>query len=435
VSTPLTRSTRVRGAHVAEPVGKYSGRSRVLWTFADQGLSSLTNAGLSIVVARTVSSDDFGAFSLALLTFSFIVGLVRAFVGEPFVVRFSSVSGLERRRGTSYASGAAITLGVLASGVCLVVALVIGGPAALAFTALAICLPGLVLQDTWRHVFFASGRPAAATLNDLVWTVLQVILLWVLLAGHHDSVFLITLSWGASAVAAAFVGYVQTGIVPSPRAIVAWLKETRDIGVQLGLGFTVNMGAVNLATYAIGGIVGLVAVGALRATQVVLGPLNLLFAGFNAFVLPMLSRAAVEGERLLRRAVLGSLALGSVAGVWVAIMVLLPDRFGRMILGDSWAGASRVMLPAGLLLVAGALVLGASNSLVALSRADLMLRTTMVQAPLMLGLGLFGAWRWGVAGGAYGFAIAQLIGLVVCWYNFLQADVDPRRWAQSPPIE
>ena len=416
-------------AEAAQAAAKYSGRSRIVWTFADQALSSLTNAALAVVVARTVSKGDFGAFALALLTFSFIVGLVRAFVGEPFVVRFSAASEAERRRGTAHASGAAVSLGVLASLICLAAAAVIGGETAATFTALALALPGLMLQDTWRHMFFAVGRPRAATINDLVWTVLQFGLLGLLLARGNDSIFLITLAWGVSALVAAFVGYLQTGIAPAPLASLSWLRETKDISVQLGLGFTLNMGAINLVTYVIGGIVGLAAVGAVRAAQTVLGPLNLLFAGFNAFVLPVLSRAAVAGERLLRPALLGSAALAGVASIWIAILVLLPRDLGHLILGDSWDGAHQVMLPSGLVLLAGALVLGASNSLVALSRADLMLRITVVQAPLMLILGILGAWQWGVVAATYGLVIAQTVGLVFCWYLFIKADADHRRWA------
>jgi O-antigen/teichoic acid export membrane protein len=261
--------------------------------------------------------------------------------------------------------------------------------------------------------------------------VLQFGLLGLLLARGDASVFMITLAWGVSAVVAAVVGYLQTGIAPSPLATASWLRETRDISVQLGLGFTLNMGAINLVTYIIGGIVGLAAVGAVRAAQTVLGPLNLLFAGFNAFVLPVLSRAAVAGDRLLRPAVLGSAALTGVASVWVAILVLLPARIGHLLLGASWDGAHRVMLPSGLVLLAGALVLGASNSLVALSRADLMLKVTTVQAPLMLVLGVLGAWQSGVVAATYGLVIAQAVGLVFCWYLFVQADADPRRWARS----
>jgi hypothetical protein len=72
-------------------------------------------------------------------------------------------------------------------------------------------------------------------------------------------------------------------------------------------------------------------------------------------------------------------------------------------------------------------VLGASNSLVALSRADLMLKVTTVQAPAMLVLGGVGAWRGGVVAAAYGVAIAQAIGVSFCWFLFLRADADPVR--------
>jgi O-antigen/teichoic acid export membrane protein len=421
-------------AEAAEEPVSYGGRSRIIWTFADQALSSLTNAALAIVVARSVSDDDFGAFAIALATFSFVVGLVRAFVGDPFVVRFSAANEQERRRGTAHASGAALTLGVLASLVCLIAAAIVAGVLGSALIALAVALPGLMLQDTWRHMFFAAGRPKAATINDLVWTVLQFGLLGLLLTQGRESVFLITLAWGVSAVVAAFVGYLQTGVRPSVSATWSWLQETKDIGVQLGLGFTINMGSINLVTYAIGGVVGLAAAGALRASQTVLGPLNLLFAGFNAFVLPLLSRAAVAGDRLMRTALLGSSALTAVASVWVTILVLLPADIGRALLGDSWAGADRVMLPAGLVLLAGALVLGASNSLVALSRADLMLRVTGLQAPLMLILGIGGAWLDGVVLAAYGLATAQMIGTAFCWFLFVKADADPRRWS-GPEVD
>src|SRR5689334_21393424 len=113
----------------------------MLWTFADQALSSLTNAALAIVVAKSVSEDDFGAFALAALTtFGFVVGLGRAFVGEPFVVRFSAANEAERRRGTAHGSGAALIFGALGGVICLWIAAAVGGEAGPAFAALAVSL-------------------------------------------------------------------------------------------------------------------------------------------------------------------------------------------------------------------------------------------------------------------------------------------------------
>jgi O-antigen/teichoic acid export membrane protein len=410
------------------PTTRGSGRNRMLWTFADQGLSSLTNAALAIVVARTVSSSDFGAFSLALVTFAFVIGLGRGMIGDPFVIRFTDAASASRRRATAQATGAAIVFGLLTGTLCALAALFVSGHTRMALLALALSLPGLMLQETWRHTFFAAGRPAAATLNDLVWTVVQFLLLGLLFLHGSESIFLITLAWGLAALIAAALGVVQTGIAPAPLATMKWFRETRDLNVRMGLDFALNMGAVNLAIYLIAGILGVAAVGALRAAQVLLGPLTLLFAGMSAFVLPVLSRQAGTGRSLVRMAMLasGTVALGATA--WVVTLILLPASIGVRILGDSWAGASSVMVGSGIVSIAVAFVIGASLGLKALRRADQMLRVTFLQAPIMLILGAYGAWQWGAPGAAYGFAFAQVFGLVICWTIFLRADAAPRHW-------
>ena len=404
-----------------------STRSRVFWTFADQALSSLTNAALALVVAKSVSKNEFGAFSLALVSFAFIVGLSRSMIGDPFVVRFTDASAGVRRRATAHAAGAAVVFGLAAGAVCAVAAMLLAGQARMALLALALSLPGLVLQETWRHTFFSAGRPRAATINDLIWTVVQFVLLAALLLSGHASIFLITGAWGFAATLAALIGILQTGIRPAPLATVAWFRATRDLNVRMGLDFALNMGAVNLAIFLVTGLVGLVGAGALRAAQVLLGPLNLLFAGVSAFILPMLAKRAGNG-RISGLAGLTSLANGTIAAGWVGILLLLPKSVGVEVLGESWDGARSVMAGSGIVSVAVAFVIGPSLGLKALRRADQMLRVTFLQAPIMLGLGAFGAWQWGAPGAAYGFAVAQVFGLVVCWSIFIQADRAPRSW-------
>jgi O-antigen/teichoic acid export membrane protein len=412
----------------APPLG--SARSRVVWTFADQALSSLTNAALAVVVAKSVSSTEFGAFSLALVSFAFIVGLGRSMIGDPYVVRFTDADAGTRHRATAQAAGAAVVFGAASGLVCAVAGLLLSGQARMALLALALSLPGLVLQETWRHIFFSSGRARAATINDLIWTVIQFALLAVLLLSNQDGVFLITLAWGFAALVAAVVGISQTGVRPAPLATMAWFRETRDLNVRMGLDFALNMGAVNLAIFLVTGLVGLIGAAALRGAQVLLGPLNLLFAGVSAFVLPVLSKQAGTG-RLFRLAALTSVVGGAIASTWVAVLLLIPESMGVRILGESWDSARSVMFGSGIVSAAVAFVMGPALGLKALRRADQMLRVTFMQSPLMLGLGAVGAWQWGASGAAYGFAIAQVFGLVVCWTIFIKADRAPRTW-QTP---
>ena len=37
------------------------------------------------------------------------------------------------------------------------------------FLAFALVQPGILIQDSWRFVFFADGRPEMAAANDVVW--------------------------------------------------------------------------------------------------------------------------------------------------------------------------------------------------------------------------------------------------------------------------
>lgn len=415
----------------AEPSGG-SGR-RALWTFTDQALSSLTNAALTIVVARAVGADDFGAFALALLTFSFVIGLGRSTIGDPYVIRFSDADRTARHTATRQAAGAAVALGLCAGAICVVAGLLIPQTQSRdALIALAMSLPGLLLQDTWRYAFFAAQRPAAATVNDAVWAVLQFSLLAVLLARDVESVFWITLAWGMSALVAAVLGVFQMRVVPSVASAGRWFYLTRDLNIRMGIDFAFNMGAVNLAIYVITAVVGLVAAGALRAAQTLLGPLNLFRSGLDSFVLPMMSRMAGTGRSLLRPAAATSAAATLVSSTWVGTLLLLPASVGEDVLGDSWDGARSVMIGTGIVQISVSIVLGASLGMKALRRADQLLRVTVIQAPLIIGFGCIGAWQWGIVGAANGFGLAQFVGTILSWYYFRGANVGERHWVTQP---
>ena len=73
-------------------------------------------------------------------------------------------------------------------------------------------LPGLLLQDTWRFSFFASGQGGKAFVNDITWALALVPLLY--LASQDASVTRFVLAWGGAAAFAALVSGLQAGIRP-----------------------------------------------------------------------------------------------------------------------------------------------------------------------------------------------------------------------------
>jgi O-antigen/teichoic acid export membrane protein len=410
-------------AAAADVAPSSSLRHTAVWTLADQAVSSLTNAGLAIIVARSVSDTAFGAFSIALLTFSFVIGASRAMISDPLVIRYSAADWPRLVDATRRAGGLALIAGIASALVCAIAGLLMGNPdARTALLALAIAWPGLLVQDLWRYAFYAAGRPQAAFLDDVIWSVLQFGLVGALLATGNGSILMITLAWGCSAMIAGIIGCLQMRALPAPSRGWGWFREHRQMSIEMGLSYGVNMGAVNLATYVVGAIAGLAGVGGLRAAQTLLGPLQLLFSGVSSFVLPMMSRRVAAGGHVRGPAMLTAGVAAAISLTWVTILMLIPTSAGVRLLGASWDGAREVLLATGVVSIAVSIAMGGSLGLKALSRSDFMLSVIMVQAPLIIGLGAIGAMMNGAAGAAVGFAIAQVVGAVLSWLMFLMAD-------------
>src|SRR3984957_5833887 len=78
---------------------------RLSWGLADQAMCSLTNFLLSAYIARNLGATQFGAFSLAYLTYGFANNASRGLSIEPLLVRFSGPELTRWRRATGGGPG------------------------------------------------------------------------------------------------------------------------------------------------------------------------------------------------------------------------------------------------------------------------------------------------------------------------------------------
>ena len=179
---------------------------RVGWGVADQALSSLTNFGLTVLVARQVDTGQLGGFSLAFGTYLITLGISRALCTEPLMVRYSASTRTQWREGAAMAAGASLGTGMIAGIACLIAGKVLGGSLGRTFAVLGLSLPGLLLQDSWRYAFVAAGNPLQAFVNDLVWAVVLFPSVLGFIAIGHSSVVWLTLAWGGAATVAAVIG-------------------------------------------------------------------------------------------------------------------------------------------------------------------------------------------------------------------------------------
>jgi hypothetical protein len=399
---------------------------RLGWGIGDQALSSLTNLALSVFVARSVTTREFGGFSIVFATYLIALGTSRAVTTEPLAVRYAATEGEVWRSGAASATGTALIVGFTMGIATALLGLVIGGRWTGPYLALSITLPGLLLQDSYRFAFIAAARGRLAFLNDLVWAVVLLMALLIV----PRSVTWFVLAWGGAATVAGLVGSAQARLLPQPLRATAWWREHRDLIPHFLAMFITMMGAAQLTLYAAAIVAGLAAAGALRAAQVLLGPLNVLFLGVRLIGVP-------EGVRLLRRSALRlrkgmtvlSVSLSTCALGWGVAVSLLPGKVGSELLGSSWGPARRLLIPFTIMMASAAVQLGAVVGVRSLAAVKLGLRAQGIEACLTIAGGVGGAVLGGAVGAAYGLAIAYVLEAAEWWWFFNRA-VDESRIRQ-----
>jgi O-antigen/teichoic acid export membrane protein len=391
---------------------------RVGWGLLDQALSSLTNFALGVVIAREVNQSAFGAFGIAFATYLIVLGISRATGSEPLVIRYSRSPEEDWRGAAGRASGMAVVVGLATGTLCVIAGVVADGSLRSALIALGVVLPGLLVQDVWRFALFAAGRGSDALLNDLAWAVVLFPALGLLIATGQTSVGSFILAWGTAATAAAVIGAWQTRAIPRPTGARGWFREHRELTPR----FLGEFGAFNASTqltiYGVGAIVGLASVGSLRAADLLLGPLTVLFLGINLVAVPEGVRALDVSPLALRRvSLLFSALVATAALTFGAVIHFLPPRVGTALLGASWDGAHKVIFLLALSRAGTGFAAGATAGLRSLGAAKRSLRARLICVPLVIAGGIGGAAIAGVRGAAAGLALSSCIEASVWWWQ------------------
>jgi O-antigen/teichoic acid export membrane protein len=381
---------------------------RAGWNLADQVLSALTNAALTIVIARTVDDDGkLGAFSVAFLLFCFLIVVERALVGQVVGIRHSDETPEDMRVVAGRGLGTVLVLGVVSGAILVGAGAWIGGLVGPALMAVGLTMAPLLMQDSARMIFFAQGHPARAALNDAVWAVVQFSAIAVLARTGTASTWSLVLAWGGAAAVCVLLAMVQLRAVPRPLATVGWIRQHRDIVGYLLPDNLLTSGGLQASTLFVGKMVGLGGMAAFRGGQVLVGPLGIVGSALMGFATPELSRRPHLTPRARWRIALGTgAAVGVVSLAYTLVLVMLPESVGTWLFRSSWDDAKSVLLPMALFVSVAGVSLGPALMLIAMGRTKLTFRVTVVETPLVLLLMPLGAWLDGAPGAAWGQFVA-----------------------------
>ncbi|WP_371676587.1 hypothetical protein [Streptomyces sp. NBC_01276] len=375
----------------------------------DQAASSATNILVLVLAARLSSASGFADFSMVYVTFSVLLGLNMAYVGQTVVLEKGEGLPPDEVRGrlaTVCRSSVLFTAAAsaVAAAVLAVVGPVLAGDAGRAFLALGLVLPLVLVQDGLRYCFSALRVPERALAADSLRLLCVVAALAAQPAGA--SAGRLVLVWGLSALPALGLGlWLLRPHVRGARAELRPYLRRGHLGQRFVVEFAVGNGSSQLAVLGLGAFATPLAVGALRGATTLFGPLNVLFNSANAFGPPVVGRASGKRGVVRLTALMGS-ALAVLGAGWAAVLYALPDRLGRHLLGDTWAAAAALLPATGAQYAVMGLGTCALLTLRVLNpRATLSLQIVFSLLSVALLLGGYAA--WGVAGAAWGLAVGS----------------------------
>ena len=389
----------------------------------------MTNFAVSVLRRGNSHADAFGSFAVAMILYFVAVGVTRAVCGDVLLVRHSRDPGPNASIDSVSAS---ILIGSAAAVLVFGVAVFSGPDVRPALLALAVTLPVLCLQDTLRFVFIAGNRPDRAFVNDAVWAAAQIAILGAVVVWSDPGPGTLMLGWGLSAGVAAIAGLVLVGS-PRPQAARRWIEDGRSLWPRFLGEFVATMGTWQLVLLGVGGIAGLTALAGLRGCQVVFGPLHVANSGALLVAVPEGVRSRGDGPRAVQLGLRVAMVLMALGSLFTVAWLILPDRVGTAVLGDTWALTSEIVLPFGLFMTAEAAVFGAGVALRIRADAVGALRAAASSAGVMLVL-LLGAAVWGsLSLIAWALAVSGVLGAIVWWTTVL---LRMRSWHDLPlPVE
>lgn len=417
--SPVGRGGTTRGARDRI---QSSARVRAIIGLSDQGVYSVTNFILTVLVARAASRTEFGAYAVLMATYLICMFVARGLTSETYVVRFSAVRPDMRTAPSRACTGAVLCVGVAASIVIFLVGLALGRHDLATTLVFVVITPGVLLQDALRYIALAAGRPLVALTSDICVAVVQISVSIALIATGSSSPATMVGAWGGAACVACAVPVIALRVRPRPFRALDWFREHRSLAVRYALDDFAAQGINQAVTYALALIAGLSAAGAFRAGQSIFGPLVVVFAGVMSAVTPELVRLDLRSRDRFRTAVRGLSVVLALLGLVVGVgLALIPHRLGIALFGASWQHARPLLIWLGLMQVPSGWRTGAMAGLRALGAARRTLRARGMTVALGLAAPIIGVLMNGALGAAIALALATPPQALVWWWNYHRA--------------
>lgn len=402
--------------------------------FVDQGIVSAANFATTVILARSLGIDQFGAFALLFTLLMLVLTFQAAVITQPHNVLGAALGEVTF---TDYTTRVAIIQQILAISLWVLWTLAslvlywLGWDFASLMLGFGVMTLAWLSQEFVRRGFFSRADVPSAIWNDTLSYGVQVVVLLLLQWSGKLSLSSAVLVISASSGIAYAVGlrkltgrhYFQL------RASVGAVRETAVRHWQFGrwlLGSSMlawNAGGWYLVLL----MVGEKAAGAWRGIEVLVGPIQLLMAGLDG-LLP--TKVAQEYRRDGISGVQKTLV--QVYGISIPLLVLFCVPMGvfsrytiKLVLGVQYVEYQWLMNLILLYTFIGFLQQPLSLALRGIGHASVIFRGQILSTAIALPAGLVTGIVYGVAGAAVGLSVHFIILNAVLWTHWRRVIARP----------
>ncbi|MEV4999815.1 oligosaccharide flippase family protein [Nocardioides sp. LML1-1-1.1] len=383
----------------------------------DQAVSGASNVLILVLAAQVLGVEAFGLYGIVFTAFVTVQGCLRALLCEPLLVHPEEA---EERPGDAIGTTTLLGLG---AGVLLVLAGLVThlwhGELANSFIVLGVCMPLIALQDLGRYLGFTTHRPSFSLMIDTVWLVLMIAAIVLLAMLDHSSLVTFVAAWAGSGALAGMLVFTRFGL-RHLHVSLNWLRETWSFSWRYLIGFASTQMASLSSSVVVGVAAGADALGAVRGTVLITRPVGLVHLASVAAGTAEISRLE-PGSAQVRRHVRRTTLLTVVASVVnMAVLLLLPDSVGRLVLKDVWEPTQALLLPATVQMVLYGAICGTRAGLLGMRAVHKTVRIDIATTVILTAAICVGVVVGGVTGAYWALVAGQAVCNVIWWTTYLR---------------
>lgn len=311
-------------------------RGRRNLTIADQIVVSASNFATGIILVRGLGLKQFGVFTVAFALVLLLISIQLSFICSPMITLSAlSEDGAPRNRYLQGMFGVELWFCAAATVAAVIISVVFlrlrPQPDEMKILIpFVLSIVFYLMQDWIRRYFFAAGKAPLAVLNDVIRYVGQTVVLLVLVALRELTVCSTFWTIAITSIAAVVVGLAAERIrYDGAPTRDSWNRSrglSRDLALASQLQWVVYQGAMLIGA----AMLGAEAAGSIRATQNVVGPVNV---GYQA----MENIVPIKAGEEMRRGGIRQVAkflyrFGAQGLVVLAVFFLVIGLFSRQFL-------------------------------------------------------------------------------------------------------